>query len=553
MKKPNIYFLSLFFCFQTLNGLAQSANDFERDFTAAAAAGFSPTRVDRLLERYSSLLLAFNKINQLANSIQGKQLDKFPLNAIIGKPVYKSAVPTLLRSKFAKNRLLGYLLLISAGDISQKDFLRQRMLTEKSPECTLWLGMGLMHLGYQCTSVLFPWVASNNQKAGRYLFPMYCALAKDSLRQTGYQYASSPDLTERVYAIQSLAYAGYSKRSDAIVKAAISSWPLDLKGYAIFSAKAIRCDSLLPLLQPVLDSTAVRKIALEALADSPTASDRQFVKTLASLNRIDNEAMQALHASHDTAMLKHWLVLLPNYQEADQYYFSLRTDSLLQSNKMLPFLVNCLPAIRNPQILSQILPALAGRTDSVSQNYLIRYLRYSDASVRFYATTSLVGNCTDELATNIANILQDRKFVTANTFDLALGCQIDTLQAIAREIYHSDCEHMTQMDALTYLSRYPEKSDLALFRSIIKDRSEDGFIASRLAAQGLAELGDATAVKDIIQASEQERKDSDSNCLMYLQALSKLKGEHARKYIISFSKSDNIFISELVKSSLANW
>lgn len=553
MKKPNIYFLSLLFCFQTLTGSAQSANDFERDFSSAAAAGFSPAQVDRLLERYSSLLLAFNQINRLASNIQGKQLGEFPLHAIVEKPVYKSALPALLRSKLAKTRLLGYLLVISAGDSSQKDFLGQCLQTEKSPECTLWLGMGLMHLGYQRTSVLFPWVVSNNQNAGGYLFPLYCTLAKDSIRQTGYQYASSPELAERNYAIQSLACTGYSKRSDSIVKAAISTWPMNLKGYAIFSAKAIRCDSLLPIMQSFLDSTAVRKIALDALADSPTASDREFVKTLASLNRIDNEAMDALHASHDTAMVKHWLVLLPNYQEADQYYFSLRTDSLLQSNELLPFLINCLPAIRNAQILSQIIPALAGRKDSDSQNLLISYLRHSDAGVRFYATTSLAGNCSDKLATNITQILQDKKFVTASTFGLALGCQIDTLQAIAREIYQSDFEHMTLMDALAYLSRYPEKSDLALFRSILNDHNGDEYIAYRLAAQGLAELGDATAVKDIIQASEQERKSSDLNCMMYLQALSKLKGEHAKKYILSFSKTDDTYISELVKSSLANW
>ena len=54
---------------------------------------------------------------------------------------------------------------------------------------------------------------------------------------------------------------------------------------------------------------------------------------------------------------------------------------------------------------------------------------------------------------------------------------------------------------------------------------------------GLANLKDETSVDAIIKVCENERKGSDYNARTYLIALSKIKGEKAKKYIESYKNS----------------
>ena len=57
----------------------------------------------------------------------------------------------------------------------------------------------------------------------------------------------------------------------------------------------------------------------------------------------------------------------------------------------------------------------------------------------------------------------------------------------------------------------------------------------------------------IIKACEEESAHSDYNARPYLIALSKIKGEKARKYIEKYKNSKEKFIQDFVKKLLVDW
>ncbi|WP_353721119.1 hypothetical protein [Dyadobacter sp. 676] len=387
MKTCPILLLSLLLWQVTVPCSAQ--NNFEDKLARAALTWFDTAQVNAILKNNRELLLPFSQVMQFSMSLQGRKMAAFPLAALREKPVYESSVPPLLASPVPNNRLLGYLLIAATGDVSRRDLLAQRLKTEKASECTIWLGMGLMHLGYDHTSAIFPWVVENNSLAGNYLFPLFCALPKDSLRQTAYRFAASANWKERIYAIQSLGYTGYSAQSDSILKKAIRDWPLHLKGYALVPAKSIGCGELLREVKPFLDSAVVRQTALEALAASPTPEDRDFVAGLAISNPADREAMDALKASENAGMIRLWLKLLGSSAVPDTYFFTIAPNSLLRTDSFLPDLLAGLKDMKNPDFISRLIPALAGRRDIASQDYLNECLRNENQAIRNAAQKAL--------------------------------------------------------------------------------------------------------------------------------------------------------------------
>ena len=70
---------------------------------------------------------------------------------------------------------------------------------------------------------------------------------------------------------------------------------------------------------------------------------------------------------------------------------------------------------------------------------------------------------------------------------------------------------------------------------------------------GLANLKDETSVDTIVKVCENERLSSDYNARIYLIALSKIKGEKAKKYIETYKNSKENMIRELANELLANW
>ena len=91
-----------------------------------------------------------------------------------------------------------------------------------------------------------------------------------------------------------------------------------------------------------------------------------------------------------------------------------------------------------------------------------------------------------------------------------------------------------------------------IFLEILENSKSDSF-RKRDAAMGLANLKDESSVDVIIQACEEESAHSDYNARTYLIALSKIKGEKARKYIETYKNSKEKMVKDLAKELIAGW
>ncbi|MCE7040695.1 hypothetical protein [Dyadobacter sp. CY312] len=554
MKGKISVLIVLLIFFKTAGALvAQSASDYERKFKEFSKAGFDSLEANHLLNNYFSLLTPFNQVNQLAMGMKGEKWQQFPLESFKSNVVYLEHIDNLIDSPVPDVRLLGYLTIASTGDKTKNARLSEKLKTELSPNCSLWLGMTLMSLGFDRTSSLFPWMVKNNVEAGGYLFPMFTSLSADSLRETAYQFVESDDWNERVYAIQLLINTKYSQNTDKILRNAISTWPLHLKGYAIVPAQKLQLGNMLPLLTPLLDSSRTRRASLQALADSPTEADREFVINLSNQSTSDKDVMASLQSSRYPGMVKHWVLKLENDEVPSDYYFSVYQDTLLKSNELLPAVHKCLRNAQNPKIVSGLLPVLNGRTDVSSQKILLNLIRSTNSSVRASASNALVGTCTDSLKRVLPQVARDSSLCTPFTFDLLIGCGLDTLQNTADYIYGSEVEYAIQLNALKYLTTFPEKRHLTLFRTLINHEDDDGYMIKRMLAKGLAQLNDLASVESIIKVSEKERKGSDWNSISYIEALSRLKVDASKVYISSFLSSKEEDVKKMVTKIIDSW
>jgi hypothetical protein len=224
MKNILSFCILLIFCLYTTQiAFSQKVLNFEKDFEKASKSNFDTSQVNKILENYSRFLTPFSQINQLSMAIRGEKHLTFPLENMRDRPLYKNNIQKLFQSGIPNNRLLSYLMISSSGDTTKRDILAERLMTESNPNCALWLGMGLMHIGFEKTSVIFKWVVKNNNQAGNFLFPIFMNLPADSLRNTAYQFVNSEDWNERIYAIQILMKTGYSVKADTILRQAIKS------------------------------------------------------------------------------------------------------------------------------------------------------------------------------------------------------------------------------------------------------------------------------------------------------------------------------------------
>ncbi|SDG28637.1 hypothetical protein SAMN04487996_11743 [Dyadobacter soli] len=543
------------FAFAFFPARAQQAENFERAFAKAAESGFDSVAVSGLFEKYGRFLMPFNQVMQFSAALKGQEMTKFPLMYMQKTEAYKANINTLLDAKRPDKRMLGYLMVAASGDFAKRNRLSRDLRAGALPEAELWLGMGLMHLGYDHTSDLFQWVVRNNAKAGNYLFPLLLSLPKDSLRQTAYRFADSKDLGERIYAVQTLEYTGTSPKSEKILRKAITSWPVNVKGYAIVPAQALQIGNLLPILKPVLDSAATRKVALDALADSPTPSDRAFVSQLAKKGSTDADVLNALKSSRYEETVIDWLDRLPLLPQEQAYYFNFFRDSVILRNAMLPHLQKAAVSIRNSDVLSNLLPALKGREDSLSQKLLVGYLAHGNSHVRWAAGRTLTGTCSPFLKAELPAIIGNRALIGAETFDLASGCGLDNYQETAEAVYRSteEYEYLTRVSALNYLATYPQPKHLPIFRDALEMDPEHNILLMRAGARGLATLGDTASLEAIITACEKERKNSDMNTMVYLDAIARLKTARCKTYLESFLKSDSDVVRKKVEAVLEGW
>src|SRR5690606_5801877 len=110
----------------------------------------------------------------------------------------------------------------------------------------------------------------------------------------------------------------------------------NIKGYAIYSVKELEMGNLKETFIPLLDSTQTRSIAIEALANSPTKEDVDYLKQLANSEKVvSKDILNGFLESKNPESVKYWLELVSNREIPEKYYFNTLRKPLLFSDELL--------------------------------------------------------------------------------------------------------------------------------------------------------------------------------------------------------------------------
>ena len=342
-------------------------------------------------------------------------------------------------------------------------------------------------------------------------------------------------------------------KTEALVKNAVQTWDIAIKGYAIFAMKALHMGELKESLLPLLDKKETRGIALQALAESPTPRDRAVLETqYTASSEIPKEILNAYFRSSSEETVKQWLALVRDKTIPQKYIFFVFEQPLLSSDALLDAVHETIRSTRNRSILHELPRALAGRTDDESVNLLISLLSDADPTTRYWAAFSLKGNHSPKLVATLPELIANASLRTVALTDLAIDNLIGNLSAIYREILKAGQSPSNdwRRSAEKYLAAFPASEDAPLFYSILKGKCDS--FSKRAAAMGLSRLKDPEAVDAIILAMREEPP-SDLNARTYLVALSRIKGPKAQETVESYRESKEEPVHKLVAELVRNW
>lgn len=539
-----------FFAILLMMACSPPKDAFRRDFEKALRPDFTSADLQRMMSEHSRLLFGHSEVVRMGAAMEGESLPEFPLRTFGTESLYLRNIQRLLESTNSNQRTLAYLVIANTGDTTHNSRLFERLLPgPDSASGRIWAAMALLRLGSKNTTPLFDFLADNETVGDAHMFPLFLQLDRDSLRQTAYRRIASPKTMARILAAQTLAATGSNPTTDHLLKEAVKTWEWNTKGYAVFSIKELRMGNLLETLRPLLDSQATRAIALGALANSPTETDRQFLVSLSHHRPLSPELFGALKSSQRTDNAALWLALLASNPLPKGTSAYLGRNSVVASDSLLPALQTALRTIADTAILEDLVRALAGRSDDSSVEILSSLLRHPGASVRYWTAMTLRGNSSPRWRTELPALLRDSSLRSVALTQLAIDAKLDNLQGVFDSLYAQPPRPDWKSSALDYLSVFPLAYHQPLLRQLLAT-APDAF-TQRKAAMGLARLGDAGSVDAIVAACEKESAKSDLNARPYLEALALLKGDKAKAQIAKYSRSKTPSVAELATRLLA--
>lgn len=548
----NILTLILFICSFTTFG--QSIEDFKKAFEKALNKNFSEKELNNMFRTHSTFLTPHSDVTQLSANLIGQHISLYPLAEFKNEKLYKDNIEKLVNSKNSNQRILAYLVIAGSGDTSFENTLLKKIKEEKEKGCLVWSGMALLYLNTSHTTPLFDFLVENETFGDAHMLPLFIKLNKDSLQQTAYLRINSNKPMAKILAAQILSYTPLNAKTEELLKNAVKEWDINIKGYAIYSVAQLQIGNLLETFKPLLDSTQTRRIALEALANSPTGNDRQYLYELVNKqDTVSEELLDCFFRSKNIDNLKYWLKLLYTKPIPEKYYFSV-TDkkSLIRKDTLLTDVQEALKKINNVEVLGELVRALEGRTDDRSTDVLLELLTHEYSTVRYWTARSLKGNHSPKLIAKLPYLLNSELTREVSLTDLAIENNLDTLQRIYENIYKNELERDWQRSSIGYLSTFPKERHKEIFKKILQNTEEDTFI-KRDAAIGLGKLKDETAVDLIISTCRQESEASDFNAQTFLVALGMIKGDKAKAEIEKYKDSKVEGIRELVAKILKEW
>jgi len=550
MKKYIIILVSFLISFASFG---QNFDDFKKDFKKATETEFSESELNEMFRTYSNLLTPHSDITQLTASFKNERIVQYPLSEFKETDDYKNNIQTLINSENQNQRLLSYLVIAGAGDKNYEKTLLEKLKTEETKGNLIWCGMALMYLQTSHTTSLFDFLIENENFGDSHMIPMYFQLNKDSLQNTAYNRINSTNLKAKVLSAQLLSKTGKNEKTEKLLLDAVKNWDYNIKGYAIYSVKELEMGNLKEAFIPLLDSTKTRPIAIEALANSPTKEDMDYLKQLASSEKVvSKDILNGFLESKNQESVKYWLELVSSREIPEKYYFNTLRKPLLFSDELLNDVQTTLKMTKHLTIQKTLIKVLEGREDSVSEEILLNYMDNEDSSVRYWTVDALKNTKSKIVIEKLIELLKKPGKRVSPITHILINNEIDSLQNIYRDIYNTYESSEWKRTAIEYLSKFPTEEDKGIFKDVIYN-DDSGFSINRNASIGLANLNDKSSIDRIIEISEKEREGSDGNCQAYLRALSKIKGEKAKKYILSFENSESEYISEFVKEIIAEW
>jgi len=543
-----LIFLTFSFC-----GFSQTVEDFKIDFEKSLTKDFGEEQLNQMFRTYSNLLTPHSDVTQLTAGIKGESIQQYPLNSFKSEKLYKKNINKLFDSENSYQRILAYLVIAGSGDKLFEKGLLKKIEIETNKGNLIWAGMALLYLNTERTTLLFDFLVRNETFGDAHMLPLYFKLNPDSLQSTAYKRINSENVKAKILAAQILSATERNEKTENLLLDAVKNWNYNIKGYAIYSVKVLEIGNLLETFQPLLDSTQTRSIAIEALANSPTKEDVDYLKELvAEQDTVSEDLLDGFYKSTNPENVKFWLEVLRTKLIPKEYYFNNTKQPLLYSDEILPDLQMTLVECKNPDIIQKLVKGLKGRTDEKSINILLELLSHNDSSVRYWTASALKESDSPLVVRKIIRLIKSPLYRTVAFTDILINNDIDTLQSTFESIYKENPIRDWKRSSIEYLSTFPLDSHKAIFKAILSDKEEDTFI-KRNAALGLGRLKDESSVDLIIEACKEESEASDYNAQIFLSALSMIKGEKAKDYISSFKNSKEQNIQLLVNEILTNW
>jgi HEAT repeat protein len=385
----------------------KSRESFINDFTKALDKNFSEDDLNKMFRDYSDLLTPHSDVTQLSQRLQGNTISIYPLSDFKNYKIYADNINNLLNSANQNQEILAYLVIAASGDISKEDFLLNRIVSEKEKGHLLWAGMALLYFNCEHTTPLFDFLVKYEDFGDAHMLPMYIKLNKDSLQQTAYNRINGDNVKAKVLAAQILSVTSLNAKTELILIQAVKNWDFNIKGYAIYSINKLKIGNLLQTFKPLLDSPQTRSIALEALANSPTIADHNYLIELVNKqNTISEDLLNSFYQSENGENIKYWLKLLYSKSLPKNYVFFVFKQPLVRSDDILPELQRALQKVKNPEILAELVRALEDRTDDTSIDLMIGFLKNQNSTVRYWTAKTLENNSSNKLKNeNVKSLL----------------------------------------------------------------------------------------------------------------------------------------------------
>ncbi len=340
-----------------LNTQHQTYENFLIDFKSGISSNFSERDMKALCTKYPSFLLV--GYEPFPRQFSGHK-PVYPLAKLKEEPLYRQNIAALLRSTNPYQRMLGCVTTAAAGDESFNQRLLESLQSDPSKECQKYACAALLRLRDKHTSEIFNYLVENKDCAP--LQALYLHLDTSSIRHTAYTEINSERDQSKIFAMQSLCVTKLCPKTEEIVKQAITDWSPTLKVYAIETAGHLRMSRLKKILEPLTSEGSLRKSCLAALASSSTSMDQEYLSTFVPDSaEVPNDVLNAYLKSPYESVVRQWLDIVRDRKVSDEYTFSVFSQPLLLSDKMLEQVRETIKKTHNLKVKAELTRSLKGR------------------------------------------------------------------------------------------------------------------------------------------------------------------------------------------------